>query len=35
MEDNKYFETYEENLLQEMLRVCTSLGMLDGELLNS
>ena len=35
MEDNKYFETYEENLLQEMLRVCTSLGMLDGALLNS
>lgn len=35
MKDNKYFETYEENLLQEMLRVCTSLGMLDGELLNS
>lgn len=35
MEDNKYFETYEENLLQEMLRACTSLGMLDGELLNS
>lgn len=35
MEDNRYFDTYENNLLQEMLRVCTSLGMLDGELLNS
>lgn len=35
MEDGRYLETYENNLLQEMLRVCTSLGMLDGELLNS
>ena len=36
MEENaKYYETYEENLLMEMLRMCTSLGMLDGELLNS
>ena len=36
MEENaKYYETYEENLLQEMLRMSTSLGMLDGELLNS
>lgn len=35
MEDNRYFDAYEENLLQEMLRICTSLGMLDGELLNS
>lgn len=35
MEDARYLETYENNLLQEMLRVCTSLGMLDGELLNS
>ena len=35
MEDNRYFDTYENNLLQEMLRVCTSLGMLDGELLTS
>jgi hypothetical protein len=35
MEDNRYFDTYENNLLQEMLRVCTSRGMLDGELLNS
>ena len=35
MEDNRYFDIYENNLLQEMLRVCTSLGMLDGELLNS
>lgn len=35
MEDNRYFDSYENNLLQEMLKVCTSLGMLDGELLNS
>ncbi len=35
MEDNRYYETYENNLMQELLRVCTSLGMLDGELLNS
>lgn len=36
MEENiQYYETYEENLLQEMLRMCTSLGMLDRELLNS
>ena len=35
MEDSRYYETYENNLMQEMLRVCTSLGMLDGELLNS
>lgn len=36
MEENaKYYEVYEENLLREMLRMCTSLGMLDGELLSS
>ena len=35
MEDIRYFDTYESNLQQEILRVCTSLGMLDGELLNS
>ena len=35
MEDTRYFDTYENNLMQEMLRVCTSLGMLDGDLLNS
>ena len=36
MEENaRYYETYEENLLREMLRMCTSLGMLDGELLSS
>lgn len=35
MEDSRYFDTYEDNLQQEMLRVCTSLGMLDGELLSS
>lgn len=36
MEENtKYYDAYEENLLQEMLKMCTSLGMLDGTLLNS
>ena len=35
MKDIRYFDTYENNLQQEILRVCTSLGMLDGELLNS
>ena len=34
-ENSKYYETYEDNLLKEMLRMCTSLGMLDGELLSS
>ena len=36
MEENiQYYETYEENLMKEILRTCTSLGMLDGELLSS
>ena len=36
MEENiQYYETYEENLQREILRMCTSLGMLDGELLRS
>ena len=36
MEENiKYYEPYEENLQSEILRMCTSLGMLDGELLSS
>ena len=36
MEENtQYFDTYEENLQREVLRMCTSLGMLDGELLAS
>ena len=34
-EYTKYYDVYEENLLKEMLRMCTSLGMLDGELLSS
>ena len=34
-ESIQYYETYEENLLREMLKMCTSLGMLDGELLSS
>lgn len=33
MEETQYFDNYESNLLQEMMRVCTSLGMLGGELL--
>ena len=36
MEENiQYYDTYEENLLREILKMCTSLGMLDGELLAS
>ena len=36
MEENiQYYETYEENLQREILRMCTSLGILDGELLSS
>ena len=36
MEENiQYYETYEENLQREILRMCTNLGMLDGELLSS
>ena len=36
MEDDiRYYEAYEENLQREILKMCTSLGMLDGELLNS
>ena len=34
-ESVQYYDTYEENLLREVLRMCTSLGMLDGELLAS
>lgn len=34
-ESIQYYDQYEENLLREMLKMCTSLGMLDGELLNS
>ena len=36
MEENiQYYDTYEANLLQEMMKMCASLGMLDRELLNS
>ena len=36
MEENtQYFDSYEENLQRELLKMCTSLGMLDGELLAS
>ena len=31
-EDIRYYDTYEQNLQREMVRMCTSLGMLDGEL---
>lgn len=34
-EDIKYYEAYEENLQREILKMCTNLGMLDGELLSS
>lgn len=30
--NEKYYEAYEANLLQEMIKMCTSLGMLDGDL---
>ena len=36
MEENtQYYDTYEANLMQEMLKMCNSLGMLDKELLSS
>ena len=36
MEENtQYYDTYEANLQREMLKMCTSLGMLDGDLLGS
>ena len=36
MEENtKYYEVYEDNLQREVLKMCTSLGMLDGTLLAS
>ena len=36
MEENaRYYDVYEENLQREILKMCTSLGMLDGELLSS
>ena len=34
-ESIKYYDAYEENLQREILKMCTDLGMLDGELLNS
>ncbi len=34
-ESIQYYDTYEENLQREILKMCTSLGMLDGELLGS
>lgn len=36
MEENiQYYDAYEANLLRELLKMCTSLGMLDGDLLAS
>ena len=36
MEENiRYYEAYEENLQKEIVKMCTSLGMLDGQLLDS
>ena len=36
MEENaRYYDVYEENLQREILKMCTSLGMLEGELLSS
>lgn len=34
-ENSKYYDAYEDNLLREILKMCTNLGMLDGELLAS
>ena len=34
-ESIQYYDTYEANLQREILKMCTSLGMLDGELLAS
>ncbi len=34
-ESIQYYDTYEENLQREVLKMCTNLGMLDGELLAS
>ena len=33
--DVQYYNAYEDNLQREVLKMCTSLGMLDGELLAS
>ena len=36
MEENiKYYDAYEENLLKELIRTCSSLGMMDRDLLAS
>ena len=36
MEENiKYYDAYEENLLKELIRTCSSLGMMDRDLLTS
>ncbi len=34
-ENSRYYDVYEENLQREILKMATSLGMLDGELLSS
>ncbi len=35
MEEKEYFDSYEEGLMQDMLKLCTSFGKLDGTLLSS
>lgn len=35
MEEIEYFDNYEQKLLEETLKMCTSFGMLDGTLLSS
>ena len=35
MEQTEYFDTFENNLLKELLRLCTSHKMLEGTLLAS
>ena len=35
MEQTEYFDTFENNLLQELMKLCTSHKMLEGTLLAS
>lgn len=35
MEEKEYFDSYEASLMQDLLKLCTSLGQLDGTLLSS
>jgi len=35
MEEDLYYNLFEDRVMQEMLRLCTGCGMLEGQLLNS